>query len=203
MARELAKEAVVADALKAAWQDMDQEPANEFVSRQRHRRVAIVAAIILPTEAHFAVTAQIQRAPAPFRTVLCEAATTPSGSPGRAGRASPPFHDRPTRPTSTSGDSRNNRSRKRSGNGRNSGWRRSGCDHFGARRRWRGARRRRRGPDGCRRPPARTCRSRSAGRRPHNRPGSHRDAAPPARVLRPEAQGRPCHPCRKPPVRHP
>jgi hypothetical protein len=51
----IAKEAVVADALEAAWQDVDQETANEFVSRQRHRPVAIVAAIVFPAEAHLAV----------------------------------------------------------------------------------------------------------------------------------------------------
>jgi hypothetical protein len=55
LASTIAKEAIVADALEPAWQDVDQEPANEFIRRKRHRRMAIVVAIILPPEANFAV----------------------------------------------------------------------------------------------------------------------------------------------------
>ena len=47
----VAEEAVVADALEAIGQDVQQEAADEFVRVQRHRLLLAVMAIILLVEA--------------------------------------------------------------------------------------------------------------------------------------------------------
>ncbi len=50
----IAEEAVIADALEAAWQDVDQEPANEFVScRAASRFSAFMSALNLPRKPVF------------------------------------------------------------------------------------------------------------------------------------------------------
>ncbi len=46
------KQAEVADAMKAGWQDVDEEAADELIGREGHRRIAFASfgAIILPLE---------------------------------------------------------------------------------------------------------------------------------------------------------
>ena len=50
----IAEEAVIADALKAIWEHVEQEPADEFLRREGHGAMVMVS-IVLPAEANVAV----------------------------------------------------------------------------------------------------------------------------------------------------
>jgi hypothetical protein len=47
----IAEEAVMADAMKAVWQGMQQETPNELIGRQGHHLALVVMPVIAPTEA--------------------------------------------------------------------------------------------------------------------------------------------------------
>jgi hypothetical protein len=51
----IAEEAVIADAMKALGQDMQQKAADKLIGGEGHDLLPIVVAIVLPSEAHRAV----------------------------------------------------------------------------------------------------------------------------------------------------
>ena len=57
----IAEEAVVADAVESVRQCMQQEAADEFVSRQRHDLILVVVPVIAPAEVDAAAGEAISR----------------------------------------------------------------------------------------------------------------------------------------------
>ena len=128
LARRTGKQAVVADAMEAAWQDVEQEPTNELVGGERHDLLPVGAraAIVLVAEGDAALvearsggcsrwrpggcSATDRRAPLPVRrtaawhrppSACCERASDDAGRPvARPG--APPIRRRQSRPASCS-----------------------------------------------------------------------------------------------------